>query len=169
MCDNCGFYNKYIFNNNSYLNTYLVRKVVKNNKNLSNQNLDIIISKCVTKYCIPNSNFRCNKIILKNNIDNKGDIIKEGECISDKKNAIINQDNMIIREDKYTNTDIIKYKEISCNTEYNLSNLKLIKEKASFLYKKSMNNNIIDTKSKYPFNINNSNASIINRIKINDN
>lgn len=40
-----GFYNKYILMSNSYQINYLVRKVVKNNKNKSNTNLNKLIEK----------------------------------------------------------------------------------------------------------------------------
>ena len=38
MSDPYGYYNKYIFNNNSYLKTYLVRETVKNNYRKKNLN-----------------------------------------------------------------------------------------------------------------------------------
>ena len=40
-----GFYNKYILMSNSYQINYLVRKVVKNNKNKCNVNLNKLIEK----------------------------------------------------------------------------------------------------------------------------
>lgn len=74
MSDPYGFYNKYIFNNNSYLKTYLVREAVKNNykKNNLNDLIDNYLRKNYYSY-VKNIKKKANeKISYKKNFCNTG-------------------------------------------------------------------------------------------------
>ena len=91
--DDIGFYNKYIFMSNSYQVNHLVRKIVKGNKNKSNNVLNSMIDKQIKTLVKP-------KTIEKKKIK-----------------KLVRFSDSIQKCDKYTNTEVINKVSQSTNTE----------------------------------------------------
>lgn len=84
---NFGFYNKYIFNNNSYLSLHIIRDTCRNNPD--SKNIDILIDDALQK------NYMTQRlVIIKKKVQNK------------KVRFNISDDIPIRKNDKFTNTGI---------------------------------------------------------------
>ena len=107
MSDPYGFYNKYIFNNNSYLKTYLVRKAVKNN--YMKKNLNDLIDNYLRKNYYP---------YVKN-------IKKKNERLSYKDNFCntgVNTEFLRIIKNKVSNSKKISPNNYDLNKSFNINN-----------------------------------------------
>ena len=108
-----GFYNKYIFISNSYLQNHIVRNTVRKHK--TSENLDSYIDKSLSEAIAERS-----KYIIKQNIS------KELVCLRKtihkyqyKLNTKIIKDNIKkqkVLSNKFTNTEVKDFKEMSINT-----------------------------------------------------
>ena len=115
MFKDSGYYNKYIFNNNSYLKTHLVNKVLKTHKN-DNINLNNMIDKQLEK-----DYFNCYYVnnLNKSKLENFN---KRVRFISEPYVKINNTKN--IKCEIGINTDFIKYKDTNTNTDFIIHNNK---------------------------------------------
>ena len=181
MTGDIGFYNKYIFNNNSYLKSHLVRDVVKKHNNNKELNIKIDENLEVNYYNCPLKNnfyrYKTGPFYLKKNIkkvrffidNDKTDkniyfpnINNKLPLINSKCDRSINTDSSELNDklpllnpkcDMSINTDPLEFNDKSTNTKTDLDFLK--------------RNKLHDQKSKLKKdNLNTNNASICKRINI---
>jgi len=93
-----GIYNKYIFNNNSYLSLHIIKKTFKNNKN--SNNLYQLIDDALSKSLDLRNKFNCTST-----------------CKQKKKKVYFKQ--IYYYKDKSTNTDQIILNDKSTNINFN--------------------------------------------------
>ena len=114
---NVGFYNKYIFNNNSYLSLHIIRDTCRNNPH--SKNIDILIDDALQK------NYMTQRlIIIKNKVKSKKVKFNISNNIPIKKNdKCINTGNIMINQ--HTNTSPSLYYKKTMN-KINSNNASLI-------------------------------------------
>ena len=117
MSDPYGYYNKYIFNNNSYLKTYLVRETVKNN--YRKKNLNSLIDNNLRKNYYPYvKNIKKTNMVDKIDISNiKKIVYKDNYC-----NTEVNTDFLRIIKDKVSKSKNISDNTVNFNKSFNINN-----------------------------------------------
>lgn len=114
---NVGFYNKYIFNNNSYMSLHIIRDTCRNNPH--SKNIDILIDDALQK------NYMTQRlVIIKNKVKSKKVKFNISDNIPIRKNdKCINTGNMMINQ--HTNTSPSLYYKKTMN-KINSNNASLI-------------------------------------------